>query len=373
VPSTSWLREKTVFVQPSRALPVGRSTIIVVPEQRAALTLEVDVADDATVIARRLWSDGERVTHCADRLGDTIEDTIELAPSGIIVRVVPHRGLPCFDVLGAVTGAVLPPTIGGVPVDPSPIAAPEPAPMRPEPPCPEDAYPLPPLCVRVDDDRIVVVGGTETKRLVLGRFGVFTTIATIAPGARHVVRGFPPLTPVDIDLLVRDALGDHRVVRTVTTRTRRRHVVINEVLARPPSGATAQRFVELVNDGDEPVDLGGLLFRDGADEWELPAMMLAPSAFALITTDGYVDGLAGEPAPPKGVERVLVDRLRLTTTLTIAEPSGAILSQFPGTTSTRTVSRGRRTPDTPDDAPDAFGWDDKNSATPGRTNAIGQP
>lgn len=373
VPSSAWLRDGRVFVQPGRALPAGRTTVIVLPEQRAPLTVELDVARDDTPVVRRVWSTRESVTHCAERLPETLEDTIELAPAPALAHVVRHRGVPCFDVVGAVTNAVLPPTIAGMFVDPSPIAPPEPAPTRPEPPCPEDAYPLFPLCVRVDDDRIVIVGGAETKRLMLGSFGVFTTVATIAPGARHVVRGFPPLTPFVVDLLVRDGLGDHRVVNTITTRTRRRHVVINEVLARPPSGATAQRFVELVNDGDEPVDLNGLLFRDGDDEWELPALTLSPSAFVLITTEGYVDGLGGEPAPPKGVERILVDRLRLTTTLTVAEPTGVVLSQFPGATSTRTIARGRRMPDTPDDAPNAFGWDEHNSATPGRPNAIAQP
>jgi hypothetical protein len=83
--------------------------------------------------------------------------------------------------------------------------------------------------------------------------------------------------------------------------------------------------------------------------------------------------LAGEAAPPKGVERIIVERLKLTTTLSLVEPSGAVVSQFPPTTSTRAVARGRRAQDTPDDAPNAFGWDAKNAATPGRPNALAQP
>jgi hypothetical protein len=373
IPSASWIRDRRVFVQPSRALPAGRSTIVVLPEQRAALSIELDVAEGEIAFARRMWTDGKSVTHCADKLPEALDETIELAPTHSIARVVRHRNVPCFDVIGAVTNAVLPPAFGGIFIDPATIAPPDPPPVRGEPPCPEDAYPLPPLCVRVDDDRIVIVGAAETKRLLLGRWGLFETVATVIPGARHVVRGFPPLTPVSIDLLVRDALGDHRVAQTLTTRPRRRHVVINEVLARPASGATTQRFVELVNDGDEPVELAGLLFRDGDDEWELPSAILPPGAFALITAEGFVDGLAGEAAPPKGIERIFVERLRLTATLAITEPSGAVLSQFPPTTSTRTVARGRRATDTPDDAPNAFGWDARNSATPGRANAIAQP
>jgi len=373
IPAAAWLRGSRVFVQPSRALPAGRSTIVVIPEKLAALAVQLEVADDAPSMARRMWTDGKSVTLCAERLGATLEEAIELAPSGAAARIVRHRDLPCFDVVGPVTNAVLPPAIGAVFVDPSTVPPPESSPPRAEPPCPEDAYPLPPLCVRVDDDRIVIVGGAETKRFALGRFGELAVLATITPGARHVVRGFPPLTKIPIELLVRDALGDHRIAQTITTRRARRHVVLNEVLARPASGAATQRFVELVNDGDAPVELQGLVFRDGADEWELPEGVLAPRAFALITSADYVDGLAGDPAPPSGVLRIHVDALRVTGTLSIAEPTGVVLSQFPPTTSTRTVARGRRTPETPDDAPGAFGWDLRNSSTPGRENALAQP
>jgi hypothetical protein len=128
-----------------------------------------------------------------------------------------------------------------------------------------------------------------------------------------------------------------------------------------------------VNDGDAPVELGGLVFTDGDIEWELPEGVLAPRAFALITSEKYIDGLAGDAAPPAGVMRIHVDSLRLTGALTIAEPTGRVLSQFPPTTSTKTLSRGRRTTDTPDDAPNAFGWDLRGNATPGRENAIAQP
>jgi hypothetical protein len=182
-----------------------------------------------------------------------------------------------------------------------------------------------------------------------------------------VLRGFPPRTEVPIDLLVRDAFGDHRVHNVVVTRAPRRHIVINEVLARPPSGASTQKYLELVNDGDGPIDLVGLVLRDGDDTWELPDTIVPPGSYALITPESYVDGLAGEPAPPKGIDRVLVESLRLTGEIAIADADGTVLSRFPPSTSTKIAARARRTPDTPDDAPEAFVF---APPTPGRANVI---
>lgn len=364
IATTSWIEGSKVFAQPVRPLPEGRSTLLILQDKRAPLATELDVAA-AEPTATRTWTSANVVTHCAPLVPPLAP--IALEPGHVAARVVP-RG-PCFDVVAdrAIGGLVLPPALGSLPLDPSPIGAPELSSLRPEPPCPESAYALGPLCLRVDDDRLVLVGGAETKRAVFGRIGALSIGAAIPIGARHVLRGFPPRTDVPIDLLVRDALGDHPVRQTIATRPPRRHIVINEVLARTPSGATSQRFIELINDGDTAVDLAGLTLRDVDDEWELPDLVVAPGAFALITPEGYVDGLAGEPAPPKGVGRVLVESLRLSGELAIVEADGTVLSRFPPSTSTKVAARARRTPDLPDDAPDVFAF---APPTPGRANVI---
>lgn len=367
LPTSAWSEGDRWLAQPTRALPAGRHTLVVLQERRAPLAHEFVAR--ATPFVERVWTTERSVTHCSSIPPDGAT-TVTLAPAGVEARVVRRGG--CFDVVGAqaITSLVLPPTLGAIALDPAPIGPPEPPPLRPEPPCPEGAYALGPLCVRVDDDRIVLVGGAETRRLVIGSFGPIAFGATLAIGARHVLRGFPPRTEVPVDLLVRDALGDHRVRQTLATRPPRRHVVINEILARPPSGASTQRFLELVNDGETAVDLAGLVLHDGDDAWELPDTVVPPAGYVLVTPSAYVDGLAGEPAPPKGVDRVLVDSLRLSGELTLAEPDGAVLSRFPPTTSTKQTARARRTPDTPDDAPEAFVF---APPTPGRANVVVTP
>jgi hypothetical protein len=184
-----------------------------------------------------------------------------------------------------------------------------------------------------------------------------------------VVRGLAPSSLVDHALTVR--CGRERAFSfRARTLPAHRHVVINEVLAHPPSGSSAQRFVELVNAGDRPASLVGLRLVDGETELPLPSLLLAPSAFVLITPSGFVDGLGGDAPIARATPRVTVDALKLGSGLTLLDDHDVVLSRFPGSTSTRTASRGRRTPDHPDDAPDAFGFDASGRATPGAKNAL---
>jgi hypothetical protein len=354
IATTLWI-DGSVFAQPIVALPLGRNTLIVLQDKRAPLVHEL-VVEAGPTLPTRTWTSEKSVTYCGK-----LPSGILLQPGNVPTRIVP-RG-PCFEVLSpiAIAGLVLPPEI-----DPAPIGSPEVS-GAPEPPCPELAYPVGPLCVRVDDDRLVLLGGVATRRLVIGSVGKQTIAEAIPLGARRVVRGLPALESVTLDLFVRDASREQRVKQTIVMRPPRRHAVINEVLVKPPSGATSQRFVELVNDGDGPLDLVGLILRDGDATWELPDTILPPGAFALITPATYIDGLGGEPAPPKGVDRITVDALKLNNALTLEERDGTVLSQFPGTTSTRIAARIRRTPDTPDDAPDAFVY---AAPTPGRSNVL---
>jgi hypothetical protein len=148
--------------------------------------------------------------------------------------------------------------------------------------------------------------------------------------------------------------------------------VVNEALARPPSGAPSQRFVELVNDGAESIDLDGLVVQDGDVEITLPTATLPAGGFVLLLPDAYVDGLAGEEAPAPDALRLYVDALKLSGGVAVVEADGTVRSRLPATTSTKTASRGRRTPERPDDAADAFGWDARGRATPGRANEIGK-
>jgi len=370
VPITHWL-ERSLLVQPGQVLEGGRASLVLLPSKRAPLVLDLTIASDGPEIARPVWSTASTTTFCASSLPVELPDAMPLSrpTANVPVRRVP--GVPCFDVLTTTQGQLLPPAFAGLALDPTPLPVETTAPSSA--PCPAGSIAVDVLCVRVEDDRIVFYGDADARRVLLGRIAGRPLLERIAPGARLVVRGLASESTFSLDLVARDGGGDHRITRMLTTRRPRRHVVLNEMLVRPPSGASSQRFVELVNDGDTPVELAGLVLVDGTRRWKLPEGTLSPAGFALITPEGFVDGLGGEVAPPRGPLRITVERLTLSSGLTLVDTEGAVLSRFPPTTSTRTVARGRRTPDRPDDAPDAFGWDAAGRATPGRANSIGAP
>lgn len=369
VSSTHWLAG-ALYVQPLQLLAPGRTTLVVVPTRRPPLSVELTITGDEPELARRVWTSDQAITFCASSLPELPTSVALARPEG--VAALRRLGaVPCFDVSAPAEGQLLPPEIAGLALDPSPLSIERVAPAGA--PCPIGSIALDPLCLRLEDDRVILHGDPDARRLLLGTVGGRPLVERVEPGARLSLRGLLPESNVVLDLLARDALGDHRVHRVLTTRAAKRHVVINEVLIRPPSGATSQRFVELVNDGDRAVDLAGLELLDGTRSLVLPAGTLEPDGFALILPEGFVDGLGGEVAPPRGPARIFVDKLALSSGLSLVDVDGTVLSRFPPTTSTRTVARGRRTPDHPDDAPDAFGWDASGRATPGRKNLLAQP
>lgn len=365
----------SIVVRPSRVLPRGRSTLIVLFDRGSPFAHDLDVSDDQP-IARRIWPptkttpDGP-LTYCSPPPFAPSESEVVVDPSGSAVELRAHASHGCVDlaVPAGSTVVIPPPALGSVLLDPEPIAVGLEA-TATEPPCPEDAIDLGGLCARVDDDRVILHGGVKVPRAVLGFVAGRPLVAPLAPLSRVVARGLSPSTTISLELTVREPGRELRITRALRTKPRRRHVVVNEVLARAPSGSAAQRFVELVNDGDRGVDLQGLLLVDGTTEIELPNAWLEPGAFALLTPEGWVDGLAGDAAPPAGTLRLVVDALKLNGEIALLERDGAPISRFPASTSTRTISRGRRAPDRPDDAPDAFGWDADGRATPGLPNAI---
>lgn len=370
-----------IFVQPSRPLAPGRATLILLVDRKPPITFELAVRDEPDP-APRVWPLGdasagpdEKWTWCRkEGWPDDLPTTIDLAPARIVARIERRSDAPCIDVTPQTTpkesSIVAPPTIGSIAVDPAPITLASDSITPPaDASCRDSEIALGATCARIDDDRLVFVGASSPA-LLLGRIGDVPVFSAIAPSARFVVRGLAPSTSIDLSLAVRiGAIETPFALRATTTRSHR-HVVINESLTHPISGAATQRFVELVNDGDRTVNLGGLRLRCGDASFDLPAHRVAPGAFALVVADGFVDALGGDAAPAPGVDRIVVDALPASGAITLTDETGSLLSSFPGSTSTRTASRGRRVPDSPDDAPDAFGFDANGKATPGATNEI---
>ena len=376
------------FVQPTAKLPAGRATLVLLIDRKDPFVTDLDVVDDGP-IAQRVWplegGEANAITgwiYCA-RDGDTLDAALAATPEGTEVTIAPAAGVarlvrrgeaPCLELVPEAplrAGLALPPPdIGGLSPSPGAILIDDVSGTPSEAHCGADEVSLGWLCARVDDDRIVLVGGDTAPLLVMGSVGSQTLAEGVAPHARVTVRGLAPSSTLDLALVVRAMTGEAHAAGSIRTIAAHRHLVLNEVLSHPPSGSALQRFVEIENDGDRPASLAGLRLADGDRFLALPPLLLSAGEFVLITPAGYVDGLGGDAPPSRSVSRVVVDALRLTTDLSLIDEADRVLSRFPGSTSTRTVSRGRRTPDHPDDAPDAFGFDANDKATPGSSNDV---
>jgi hypothetical protein len=364
IPMRTWSEEKITFAQPTQLLPMGEVSLVVSVD-RLAPSSRVYAVSEGAKIADRV-DPGSAAIYCVSGALPALPDRVDLAPVGS-ARVVRRPRVPCFELVpDDAIEALPPPRMGDLLLDPSPLGN---APSGPDPEaCAEDASTLSPLCARVLDDRIVLVGDAFVARLVLGTIGDRPVVAPLGLGARLPITGLAG-TSVVVDLFVRDLRREWHVQKSVPLGKPRRHVVVNEVLSHAPSGSSTQRFVEIANDGARAVWLGGLVLADGDERRALPETFLAAGAFALIVPTGYIDGLAGEVPPASGTPRFEVSALKLTGAIAILDEAGS-LSNFPASASTRTISRGRRSPSSPDDAPDAFGWDATGHATPGRPNKL---
>ncbi len=374
IPLTLVRLETTLVLQPTRAVPEGSYTLVVALPARTPFVSTLRVSGAAP--PRRVWpaatlTPSGAATFCVP-LPSPCPDPIEwLGVDGSVheATITKRLDMECLEIAAPLDEGtyLLPPTLGDVPIDPAPTVV-ENRPARALAGCDEETALGPGLCARIDDDRVVLVG-RDPVAVFLGTVAGQAVVAPLVAGARATLRGLAPSSLVRVDGVLRSDT-DTPISTTLTTRPRRRHVVVNEVLARPPSGSVVQRFVELGNDGDQAVDLLGLVLLDGTDRIALPSAVVPPGGLVLVVGIGFSGGLAGDAAPPKGTAIVYVPTLRLSGDVGLLERDGTLLSRLPGLSSTKKVSRGRRALGLPDDLAGAFGWDESGRATPGKPNRI---
>ncbi|GAC1351742.1 MAG: hypothetical protein NVSMB1_07720 [Polyangiales bacterium] len=388
IPFFSWIDStttaSTIYAQPNAPLSPGKATLVLLFPHQPPFSQNLDVADEPSP-ALRVWPSTESSptapwTFCLDADAATRThfesdlDPVVLSPSFVVADLLARTDTPCIDVKPRsplpVGLHVAPPILGSIGIDPAPVTiAPSPPPRANEP-CAQGDVTIGSICARIDDDRLVLLGNGHSEGLLLGSIDTRPLVAPLDPFARFVVRDLSASSPVQLACAIRDARGETTARTVVQTAAAHRHFVINEVLSRPPSAASTQRFVELVNDGNHGASLYELQLIDSATTHILPNIYVAPGNFALVVPDGFVEGLSGDDAPPPKTPIIRAGVLKLNALVTLLERDGRVLSRFPIVTSTRKGSRGRRTPERPDDARDAFGWDAKGRATPGRVNEI---
>jgi hypothetical protein len=227
---------------------------------------------------------------------------------------------------------------------------------------------LGPGCLDVQDDRAML--SLPPSSWLLLRPG-FSPVAGPGP---LVIGGLVPDSFGRIGGTLLD-LGGNRweVDVAVVTGAPEPHIVINEVLADPVGPEQASEWVEIYNDGVTEVDLSGWLFGDSAGSATLPAATLRPGDFALLTGPAFDS--SADVTPPAAVLRIPLPHLGKTTLsnqgaeLRLRDLTGRTVSRFPPSPKpARGCSVLRRTPRTPDDAPDGFLLSRPGQSTPGAPN-----
>jgi hypothetical protein len=349
------------------------------------------VALEAAPIAERIWPPrhtfhaGTRSVFCTPSSALLGEGTVRLDPLELTAMAIlgtdgagnsSDRCVHLDAVLPVPIGvAIPPPAIGETPMDPSPLAL-DPTESSNVPlGCSSGEVVFGPGCGVVLDDR-VTVRSADSPLLWSLQLGDRTSLEPMAPGGRFVLAGLSPSSDVVVAGTA-TALGgeENPFLARFRTGNPRPHAVINEVLANPLGPEPAQEWVELVNDGASPIDLGGFVLSDSGGDVVLPKGLLKPGGFALVVGSGFEASGGQDPPPAPGTVLLRVPRVGSAglsnsgEALRLTSDAGQLLSRFPAIAAARPgVSAVRRNPSSPDEDKEAFFSSPDGGSTPGRGN-----
>jgi hypothetical protein len=148
-------------------------------------------------------------------------------------------------------------------------------------------------------------------------------------------------------------------------------------MANPLGAEPAQEWIEIVNDGTVPVDLGGFSLDLSDGPVPLPSVTLESRRFAMLVSQSYAPADGRDVPPAPGTPILRLPRLGLSNsgeTVILRAADGTAVSRFPALAPPRAgVSVARRAPSSLDSDPRAFGPHVGNGASPGWENDIDAP
>lgn len=270
--------------------------------------------------------------------------------------------------------SVAPPAVAGALLDPSPwlpsIGSAASACAR--------GQPLLDACIEADDDRVRVTPRREDQLWLLRKPALGLVVAP-AGASSLLLRDVEPSAALELEGAVLTSSGQRDdFTLSLLLGPRRRHVVLNEVLANPLRAEASGEWIELVNDSARPARLGGLWLEDTSGHVPLPAVELGPFELALLVAPGFRAAAPDVPVAsgthvlelPTLGERGLANSGE---TLMLVGAEG-VVSRFPALSAEHAgVSWARRTPDAPDDLASSFAEHAKPGASPGAPNAFDDP
>jgi hypothetical protein len=380
-------------IAPSQALIPGDEYTLVSGEPERLTSIRIAPDDPAPILARMWPPAGASATSryalwCGDVPLPPIDEAVELAPAGLRGRLL--RGLVdgdsaerClrFEAMdaadeGAGRGQPPPSLSAGedlVRLDPRPIEAD--APGHPIPPldCEPGEIPFGPGCALVADDRLTVRAPAAPALWAIAGAGIDRVLVT-EEGESFVLKGFPPASTATLDVIAADDRGEiQRSMCTFATLASMPHLLLNEVYANPLGPEPAQEWVEILNDGAMPAELGGHALIDVGGETLLPPGALPPGGFALIVNQTFIEDDGVDPAPEPGSLVVRVPKLghgglsNGGEPLSLRDPSSVVISRSPVGPKTKAgMSLSRISPAAPDTQKGSFIL---GPPTPGRANA----
>jgi hypothetical protein len=137
----------------------------------------------------------------------------------------------------------------------------------------------------------------------------------------------------------------------------------------------ASEWIELVNDSDSPVPLGGLWLEDATSRSALPSESLGPRERVLLVAAGFRPSALDAPLAP-GTRVLTLEALSARglsnsgEALLLVGPEG-IVSRFPALAAPHAGrSLARRSLDGADDEPATFGEHGGAGASPGASNSF---
>jgi hypothetical protein len=231
-------------------------------------------------------------------------------------------------------------------------------------------------CFEIEDDRVLVTPAEDSLWLLTEPT---PAALPLRAGRRALLAGgLRPSRPLALRGRVLSPTGEALELRfEATTRSARRHLVINEVLADPAGAEANGEWIEILNDSDAAVSLAGVWLEDGGGHVELPARELRSREHALLVGPRFQATGVDVPVP-KDVTVIVLSSLGSRGLANTGEPlllvgAEGVLSRFPALTARSGHSVARADPGAADDDASAFGPHAEPGASPGAPNQLAAP
>lgn len=402
VPVTIWSEDPagdgaapkgSVVIAPHVALRPGDEYTLLSGEPAQATAIVIAPEDPAPILARVWPPAGASATAryavwCGDTPLPAIDQAVTLAPAGIQGRILRgvHDGdlgarclrfeAPAASEIAGLKGQPPPRVSAGgelLRLDPIPIEGGAPGHPVASLDCDLSEIAFGPGCAQVTDDRLLVRAPDAPALWTIAGAGIDRVLPTGA-GQVFVIDGLTPASNTTLQIAVVDDRGELQAhVSSFATLASMPHLILNEVLANPLGPEPQQEWVEILNDGTIPAELGGHVLIDVGGETILPPGEIPPGGFALIVNPLFIAEDGVDPAPDPGAILFRVDKLghgglsNSGEPLSLRDPNGVVISRSPVGPKTKAgMSLARITPAAPDMEKGSFSL---AAPTPGRANA----